>query len=131
MTYQIKVMAKQSLVPDVGKPPGRKLVKRMPTRTKWLILAPVGLMLIGFGLCVFSGAAYDMNQGAPFMRWFIKGTYSLILINGGISIFGQAIRYRAMMDTRMMIRREFRKRDKEEERRRKIKKKASQSNEAP
>lgn len=85
----------------------------MSARTKWLILAPVGLILIGAGLCVLSGAAYEMQNGAPFARWFIKGTYSLILVNGGISIFGTAVRFRVMLDTRQLIRQEFKRRQKE------------------
>ena len=92
---------------DPRKPPGQRLVNRMSARTKWLLLAPAGLLLIGAGLCVLVGAGYDMNSGAPFSRWFIKGTYSLILINGGISIFGTAIRFRVMIDTRQIIRQEL------------------------
>ena len=79
----------------------------MSARTKWLLLAPAGLVLIGAGLCVLVGAGYDMQNGAPFMRWFIRGTYSLILVNGGISIFGTAVRFRVMMDTRQIIRQEL------------------------
>jgi hypothetical protein len=90
-----------------GKPPGQRLVNRMSARTKWLLLAPAGLLLIGAGLCVLVGAGIEMNTGAPFMRWFIKGTYSLILVNGGISIFGTAIRFRVMIDTRQIIRQEI------------------------
>lgn len=102
-----------------SKPPGQRLVKRMSARTKWLIMAPAGLLLIGFGLCVFSGAGYDMQAGAPFMRWFLKGTYSLILINGGLSIFGSAIRFRVMIDTRQIIRQELKRRQKEFNKKRK------------
>lgn len=92
-----------------AKPPGRKLLKRMSTRTKWLLLAPFSLMLIGYGLCVFSGAAQAMHSGQPFKQWFILGTYSLVLINGGISLFGQAVRLRVMMDIRQVVRRQLRK----------------------
>lgn len=101
------------------KPPGQRLVKRMSARTKWLIMAPTGLLLIGFGLCVFSGAGYDMQAGAPFMRWFLKGTYSLILINGGLSVFGSAIRFRVMIDTRQIIRQELKRRQKDSNKKRK------------
>lgn len=96
-----------------AKPPGQRLVKRMSARTKWLILAPVGLLLIGAGLCVLVGAGYEMHAGAPFMRWFLKGTYSLILVNGGISIFGSAIRFRVMLDTRQLIRQELKRQRKD------------------
>jgi hypothetical protein len=94
---------------NLAKPPGRRLVKRMSTRTKWLILAPVGLVLIGYGLCVFSEAAYLKNTGEAFRRWFLLGTYSLIVINTGIALFGQAVIYRAQLTIRREYRRRIRK----------------------
>jgi hypothetical protein len=90
-------------------PPGRQLIKRMSTRTKWLLLAPVSLVLVGAGLCVFSEAAHAKHTGAPFRQWFLWGTYSLILINGGLSLFGQAVRYRVQIDYRRFVRREIKK----------------------
>lgn len=101
------------------KPPGRVLIKRMSTRTKWLIVAPISLMLIGYGLCVFSGAAYAKQSGASFERWFWLGTYSLILINGGLCLLGQAIRYRVMMDTRRIVRRQLKQYAQDQRRKRK------------
>lgn len=103
-------------MPKLVKPPGQRLVKRMSTRTKWMILAPVSLLIIGAGLCVFSEAAQAKHTGAPFRQWFLWGTYSLILINGGLSLFGQAVRYRAQLDYRRFVRRELKKRDRELER---------------
>lgn len=96
-----------------AKPPGKRLIKQMSTRTKWLILAPVSLLLIGAGLCVFSEAAHLKHTGQPFRQWFLIGTYSLILINGGISLFGQAVRYRIAIDYRKFVRRQLRKAQKE------------------
>lgn len=94
-------------------PPGRRLVNRMSTRTKWLILAPLSLLLVGAGLCVLTEAAWAKHTGAPFRQWFLWGTYSLILINGGLSLFGQAVRFRAQLDYRRFVRRELKKRDRE------------------
>jgi hypothetical protein len=94
-------------------PPGRRLVNRLSTRTKWLILAPLSLLIIGAGLCVFSEAAHARHTGAPFRQWFLWGTYSLILINGGLSLFGQSVRFRAQLDYRRFVRRELKKRDRE------------------
>jgi hypothetical protein len=79
----------------------------MSTRTKWLLLAPVSLVLVGAGLCVFSEAAHAKHMGAPFRQWFLWGTYSLILINGGLSLLGQAVRYRVQIDYRRFVRREM------------------------
>lgn len=97
----------------VPQPPGRRLVNRLSTRTKWLMLAPLSLLIFGAGLCVFSEAAHAKQTGAPFRQWFLWGTYSLILINGGLALFGQAVRFRAQLDYRRFVRRELKKRDRE------------------
>jgi hypothetical protein len=97
----------------LAKPPGQKLVKRMSTRTKGLIVAPLGLFLFSVGLCVFSVAAEAKHNGAMFQQCFLWGVYSLILINGGLLLFGQAVRYRAQLDYRRFVRRELKKRDRE------------------
>ncbi|MFD1143176.1 hypothetical protein ACFQ4C_18765 [Larkinella insperata] len=81
----------------------------MSTRTKWLLLAPFSLMLIGYGLCVFSQAANLMHANEPFNRWFLLGTYSLIVINAGIALFGQAIIFRVRIENRRTIRRYLKK----------------------
>jgi hypothetical protein len=91
------------------KPPGLRWLKQLSTRTKWLILAPVSLVLIGFGLSVFSEAGWLKHSGAPFWRWVLWGTYSLILINAGLCLLGEAIRYRVMLDTRRAIRKAIKK----------------------
>jgi len=96
-------------MPNPTKPPGRRLVKRLSTRTKWLILAPVSLLLIGYGLCVFSEAANLKHTGQPFSRWFLLGTYSLVVINAGLSLFGQAIIFRVQLLTRREMRRRLKK----------------------
>ncbi|WP_128543873.1 hypothetical protein [Larkinella soli] len=96
-------------MPTSAKPPGRRLIKRMSTRTKWLLLAPFSLILIGYGLCVFSEAANLKHTGEPFNRWFLLGTYSLVVINTGLSLFGQAIIFRVRTDVRRTIRRQLRK----------------------
>lgn len=95
------------------KPPGQQLVKRMSTRTKGLLVAPVGLILLSAGLWVLSEAVEVRHTGAPFRQWFLWGAYSLILINGGLLLFGQAVRYRAQLDYRRFVRRELKKRDRE------------------
>jgi hypothetical protein len=100
------------MIPKTGKPPGQKLVNRMSTRTKWMLLAPVSLALIGYGLCMFSEAGQLKHSGAPFMKWFLLGTYSLVLINGGLSLFGQAVIFRVQLHYRREMRRKFKKMEK-------------------
>jgi len=104
-------------MPKIPEPPGRRLVKRMSTRTKWLLLAPLSLVLIGAGLCVIIDAGQVKAGNAPFRQWFLLGTYGLILVNGGLSLFGQAVRYRVQLDYRRFVRRELRKRDRDRPRR--------------
>ena len=85
----------------------------MSTRTKGLIIAPLGLLLL-VRVCVCSATAAQAHQaGAPFRQWFLWGGYSLMLINGGLLLFGQAVRYRAQLDYRRFVRRELKKRDRE------------------
>ncbi|GAB2774664.1 hypothetical protein GCM10027275_17130 [Rhabdobacter roseus] len=84
----------------------------MSTRTKWLLLAPASLMLIGYGLCVFSEAGHLKHTGQPTVEWVLLGTYSLVLINAGIALFGQAVRYRILMDVRRETRRSLRQMEK-------------------
>jgi hypothetical protein len=91
-----------------AKPPGQKLLKKMSTRTKWLLLSVFSLLLIGYGLCVFSEAGNMKHSGEPTVNWVLLGTYSLVLINGGLSLFGQAVRYRVRMDIRKEVRRSAR-----------------------
>lgn len=97
----------------LSKPPGQRLVKRMSTRTKGLIVAPIGLLLVSVGLWVLNEAIYIRHTGAPFRQWFLWAVYSLILVNGGLLLFGQAVRYRAQLDYRRFVRRELKKRDRE------------------
>lgn len=74
-----------------------------------MILAPTGLMLVGYGLCVFSEAAFLKHSGQPFQRWFLLGTYSLIVVNAGLALFGQAVIFRAQIEIRREMRRRIRK----------------------
>jgi len=60
---------------------------------RWQLFAPIGLLLVGFGLCVFGTALFKMRDNAPFMEWFLWGTGSLIAINAGLCFFGQAVKY--------------------------------------
>jgi hypothetical protein len=86
--------------PDIPKKaPGQRLVKRMPLRTKWLLCAAGGLLLFGFGISAVSAAAtLKSDPTVNFARWFIWGLYGLILTNLGLVLFGQAIRFRILMD---------------------------------
>jgi len=97
------------MIPAIDpKPPGKKLIKRMSTRTKWMILAPVGLILFSFGLTVLSEAAHQRRTGEPTQVWVVLGLYSLVLINVGLILFGEALRFRILLDVRRETRRSMR-----------------------
>ncbi len=97
----------------LAKPPGQQLVKRMSTRTKALIVGPLGFLLFSVGLWVLGTAIVTHQAGGPFRQWFLWGVYGLILLNGGLVLFGLAIRYRIQLDYRRFVRRELKKRDRE------------------
>ncbi len=87
------------------------MINRMSTRTKWHLLTPISLLAFVVGLCVFSEAATRRMQGAPMTQWALWGAYGLILIVGGLLLFGQAQRFRSQLDYRRFVRRELKKRD--------------------
>ena len=101
------------MIPKTSKPPGEKLVKRMNSRTKSLLLAPFSLILIGYGLCVFSEAGHLKHTGAAMRQRVLMGTYSLIVINAGLSFLGQAIIFRVQYQYRQETRRRLKKMQKE------------------
>ena len=97
------------MIPSIDpKPPGKKLIKNMSTRTKWMLLAPFGLLLFSFGLTVLSEAAHQRRIGEPTRVWALLGLYSLVLVNGGIVLFGEALRFRILLDVRRETRRSMR-----------------------
>jgi len=60
-------------------------------KKRWLLLATIGLILIGMGLCLVIDAAFFKESGAATIHWVAYGTGALIVFNSGISIFGQAV----------------------------------------
>lgn len=65
---------------------------------KWLLYAPLGLVLVGFGLCFFNETGQLKHQGAGFSEWFGWGTVSLIIINAGLAFFGDAVKNRVLYE---------------------------------
>lgn len=69
---------------------------------KWLLMAPLGLVLIGLGLSLFGEAAMRKYAQTDFWDWFLYGTLSLAVFNAGLSVFGEAVvcrsRYMAIRD---------------------------------
>lgn len=63
-------------------------------RKKWLIKAPLGLILIGFGTCLVAEAAMVKYSGAAFWDWFSYGTFALVVLNSGLCVLGDAVKHR-------------------------------------
>jgi hypothetical protein len=62
---------------------------------QWMIRAPLGLILIGFGACLVAEAAMAKYGGASVAYWVAYGTFSLVVFNAGLCVFGDAILQRA------------------------------------
>ncbi len=62
---------------------------------KWLIKAPLGLVLTGFGAALISEAAMKKSGGAPTTGWVIAGTVALAVFNSGLSVLVDAGKHRA------------------------------------
>lgn len=58
-------------------------------RRRWLLLAPLGLAVIGFGVCLVAEAAMLKFTGDA---WFWPGTGALIVLNTGVCLVGGAVR---------------------------------------
>ncbi|HKK75795.1 MAG TPA: hypothetical protein VJ953_12030 [Saprospiraceae bacterium] len=61
---------------------------------RWLIQAPTGLVLIGFGASLVAEAAMTKYSGASTWNWVAYGTIALIVLNSGLSLFGDSILHR-------------------------------------
>ncbi len=97
------------MIPSIdNKPPGKRLIKNMAAKTKSLILAPIGLLLISFGLMVLTEAAHERRTGEDTQIWILLGVYSLVLLNVGLICAGQALRFRILSDVRRETRRSLR-----------------------
>lgn len=68
---------------------------RINHRKWWLLKAPAGLLLTGFGLCLLTEAGVAKFSGAP---WFWSGTLTLAVFNAGLCVFGDAVRHRVLLE---------------------------------
>jgi hypothetical protein len=66
----------------------------MNLKTKWMLFAVTGLLLVGTGLSVIGEAILLKGADEPF---FWMGTAGLVLFNAGLSFFGQAVVFRSKM----------------------------------
>jgi hypothetical protein len=64
----------------------------------WKVLAPSGLLCVGFGISMVADASSRRGRRSPTLQWFGQGTAGLVLLNGGLSLFGEAVKRRALHD---------------------------------
>lgn len=58
---------------------------------KWLLYAPLGLVLVGAGVCFTIESTFLKHNGASPLEWVMAGTGSLIILNAGLCFFGEAV----------------------------------------
>ena len=63
----------------------------MTHKKKWLLLAPLGLVTVGAGACLVDWAGQLKADGAPAKKWVVAGTGALVVLNAGLSLFGQSV----------------------------------------
>ena len=66
---------------------------------KWIFEAPLGLILIGAGLCLFGQSVIYKWRGEIVRKWFWWGTLSLVVFNAGICVFGDAVKNGILYET--------------------------------
>ena len=65
---------------------------------KWRRLAPLGLGTVGFGASLLGYAVEQRTKRVGFLTWFAWGTLSLVVLNSGLAIFGEAVKHRALLE---------------------------------
>lgn len=63
----------------------------MTHKSKWLIFAPAGLLVIGAGASMVHWAGSLKDRKVPALQWLAAGTAALAVLNVGISLFGQGV----------------------------------------
>ena len=58
-------------------------------------MAPLGLIGVGFGASAVARAATKWAQGRPY---FLHGTFALVCLNASLSVFGDAVKHRALYE---------------------------------
>jgi len=65
---------------------------------KWKTLAPLGLLATGLGASALGQSTLLKGRDEPLWRWVAAGTASLAILNGGLCLFGDAVKHRALYE---------------------------------
>lgn len=63
----------------------------MTHKSKWLLLAPAGLITVGAGACLLTWSGGLKEKGVPTSQWVAAGTAALVVFNAGLSLFGSSV----------------------------------------
>lgn len=68
---------------------------------RWLIKAPIGLAILGFGIALIGESIMAKANATSWNEWFYFGTLSLIVFNAGLCIVIDAVKDRAIYEIEM------------------------------
>jgi hypothetical protein len=73
-------------------------------RRRWQWQSPLGLLAVGFGASLLGHATLmkkdaDEGRGSTW-AWVAAGTASLIALNAGLSLFGDAVKHRTLFEAK-------------------------------
>ncbi len=63
---------------------------------KWKWQAPLGLTAVGFGASLLGHASNMKAKNTSTWKWVVAGTASLVVLNAGLSLFGDAVKHRTL-----------------------------------
>lgn len=64
----------------------------------WKRNAPLGLLAVGAGASLLGHATLLKGSDAPAWKWVAAGTASLVVLNAGLSLFGDAVKHRTLYE---------------------------------
>ncbi|NNK18987.1 MAG: hypothetical protein HKP49_07515 [Maribacter sp.] len=61
---------------------------------RWKYQAPIGLTVVGTGICLVIDAGFQKYNGVHWWVWVGYGTFALVVLNAGLSLFVDAALHR-------------------------------------
>lgn len=65
---------------------------------QWKTLAPLGLLATGLGASGVGQSTLMKGRDEPTWKWVAAGTASLVALNAGLCLFGDAVKHRALYE---------------------------------
>jgi len=64
----------------------------------WKRLAPLGLLGVGLGASLLGHATLKKLRSPRSWSWVVAGTISLVVLNAGLSMFGDSVKHRTLYE---------------------------------